>query len=137
VKPFRLSFGKFKNTELTKVPSSYLNWMIVQGHQFAFKAEEELARRGTPCNKTVDIAPHAVDRASQRMMHLWISTQETGEGIYSWLLRRSSAALLAMSSQEKKDRKKVEHDGVIFVLDFNTVIPILVSVWLAGGKDES
>lgn len=133
---FRMPFGKFRGELLTKVPASYLTWMIVQGHALSFKAEEELERRGTPCDLKISITPHSIDRASQRMIHLWLSTQLRDEGLYAWLSRRARAAVETVPMEQRVRSQRVEYDGIVFILEFSTLVPVLKSVWLAGSKDE-
>ncbi len=133
---FQMPFGKFRGHFITRVPPSYLQWMITQGHPMAFKAQEELERRGTKCTYRVDIKAHAIDRASQRLMYLWVSTAMENEGLFSWLVRRASDALDTLPKDQRLGNLKLEHDGVIFVMDFSTLIPVVKSVWGAGTEGE-
>ena len=71
-------FGRHKGTPYTRIPVSYLLWMVGAGHSRADVAQAELDRRGTTVPE-LDISGHAIDRASLVCRRTWHQTSEPGE----------------------------------------------------------
>ena len=71
----RIEFGKYRGELVTRLPISYLEWLINEGTHFAPVAEAELKRRGYKPGKgkRVDITNHAIDRASIRIMGIFLA----------------------------------------------------------------
>lgn len=90
--PYLIGLGKYRGEPITRIPVSYLKWMVSVGHTESPQAVEELERRGTK-HSTVEVSAHAVDRASQRCLGFWMETRKGKEGLHSWLCRIAEAAL--------------------------------------------
>jgi uncharacterized protein (DUF3820 family) len=84
-------FGKHSGELYTRLPVSYLKWMVQIGHSRADIAEAELARRGT-VTPEVDVSGHAIDSASLRGRKIWHETRGENEGLHAWLCRMAAEA---------------------------------------------
>jgi len=87
----RIESGKHAGELYTRLPVSYLRWMVSVHHGSAALAQAELDRRGTQ-NPTMDISGHAMDRLSVHALHVYQADCTHGEGIHSWLLRVATEA---------------------------------------------
>lgn len=87
----RIETGKHAGELYTRLPVSYLRWMVSVHHGSAALAQAELDRRGTQ-NPTMDISGHALDRLSVHALHVYQADSTHGEGIHSWLLRVATEA---------------------------------------------
>lgn len=144
----RLDFGKHKDELLTRVPLSYLKWMIneldvskVNGENVSWKelARSEFQRRGDTMPK-VEISGHAIDRASLRVWDLWMhqefkkkglwkddlseADQFEEEGFYSWLSRMTLEALDKGSFKNGK----YYYRGMKFAIEKGDEFPVLKTV---------
>jgi uncharacterized protein (DUF3820 family) len=82
----KADFGKWKGELYTRLPVSYLTWMVNSDHSRKHIAQAELTRRGTTM-PTLELSGHAIDRASQILLDIWIATnKQTPIGFHSWLL---------------------------------------------------
>lgn len=101
----KLDFGKYDGQLYTRVPVSYLLWMVQCGHSRQEIAKAELDRRGTTV-PNIEVSGHAIDSASLRLRKRWHETAKSkDEGLHSWLIRVAEEAL---------ERKKPNSDGVVF-----------------------
>lgn len=137
---FRFPFGKFQGVAITRVPLNYLRWCVRQEHQ-AFKgpAERELSRRDSLLDDAiVVIADHAINRASTRLIGFYMNDSEPDEGLHSWLQRKAIAALDAAETDGYKVREnmRVEYQNVVWIFGMSHVLPVLISVWNLGDKEE-
>lgn len=98
-----VDFGRHKGEMYTRLPVSYLNWMVNSNHSRKEIAEAELARRGTTMPE-LELSGHAIDRASNgELLQMWQNVnRETREGFHSWLLKMAQAAWGA-PDESKKD----------------------------------
>jgi len=118
------NFGKHKGTPWTRVPVSYLKWMINVGHTQAVIAEEELRRRGT-VTPDLEVSGHAIDRASQRCLDKWKETRrDKKEGLHAWLVRVAGEARM----HGKLHRGKYQYLGMQFAFEEDGVWPVLLTV---------
>ena len=85
-------FGRHKGTPYTRLPVSYLTWMVNISHSRADVAQAELDRRGTVVPE-LDVSGHAIDRASLNCRKIWHNTSRKDEGLHAWLCRISQEAL--------------------------------------------
>ena len=114
--------GRHAGTPITRVPVSYLRWMVNVNHTLADFARAELVRRGSTV-PDIEISPHAIDRASQRCLDVWRQRRHGKEGLYAWLLRMSQEARDAYP-----DRQRVQHNGMILVFEYGAEWPTLLTV---------
>lgn len=128
---FTLEGGKHAGEPLTRVPASYLRWMVNEGHQYADFAEAELKRRGTAV-PAVELTPHALDRASLRLLDVWQRTRFKKEGLHTWLGRMAERAL---ENRDAGDGRYM-HMGCIFIFSMIGRWPVLKSVWVKGRSDD-
>lgn len=97
-----LDFGKHKGERWTRVPISYLKWLINADTQYVDKAKEELERRGSVIEYDLEISGHAIDRASLKCRKQWyMYRKDKKEGIHSWLYRIAKEALEEHGEQEE------------------------------------
>lgn len=99
-----IQFGRHIGELFTRLPISYLKWMINEGTQQRDLAAAELKRRGT-VTPELEISHHAIDRASTRLERVWKKDREDPEeGVYTWLHR---VALRAWKEGERLASGKV------------------------------
>ena len=117
-------FGKHSGTPYTRLPVSYLRWMVNVRHSRADIAQAELDRRGTTV-PDLDISGHAIDTASLRVRRTWHETRRKDEGLHSWLCRVSAEALAAAEPDEDG---RCYHLGMKLVFEMDGVWPVLKTV---------
>jgi hypothetical protein len=131
---FVLQNGQHKGKRITRVPVSYLRWMVGANHTDAAEALKELQRRGTVFPK-VEVTHHAIDRASLRCRDLWLATRRRNEGISAWLHR---AALGALKNYNPTGQDwRVYYAGMKFQFkraSCDSAWPVLLTVNRHGGK---
>ena len=123
-----ITFGKHKGQRWTRLPVSYLKWLINEGTQYADTAKTELKRRGTVLEYEIEISGHAIDRASLSCRKIWHETKRNNEGIHTWLHRMSCGAIKSIGSAIPKDHEKIEYKGMKFAFKFGKIYPILLTV---------
>jgi hypothetical protein len=118
---------------ITRVPVSYLRWMVRENHSEARYAQAELDRRGSTL-PTMDISGHAIDRASLHCLDIYKRTRERDEGLNAWLLRMAANALAA----EDIHKEKYRLEGMLFAFDRDGDWPVLKTVIRdKGGQHDS
>lgn len=128
-----VDFGKHKGERWTRVPVSYLNWLVNQppsqfgGSKNKEIAQAELERRGTTTPTKLEISGHAIDSASLRVRRVWHTTRGENEGLYSWLYRIGSEALKIANGAES-----VQHLGIKWVFVYGEIYPTLKTVMYKG-----
>jgi len=101
----RVDFGKYRGERYTRLPVSYLRWMVNDGHKKAHIARAELERRDIPLNDTVvEISGHAIDQASKRILKVWRKERRPNEGLHRWLTRTCEKALRNTNGLDKDGR---------------------------------
>ena len=118
-----VGFGRHKHTPYTRLPVSYLTWMVNNRTKECEYARAELKRRGTVM-PTMDISGHAVDRASQKLMGAWTRTRLPDEGIHAWLIRMATEA----REQGRKHGEKIVYRGIQFAFEEGLQWPVLKTV---------
>lgn len=122
---FKLPTGKHAGELITRVPISYLKWMIRERHSLKDHAQAELDRRGVQLERPeIEISGHAIDSASLRLRKIWHDSSESGEGLHSWLLRLAAAALKMGTPRGDK----TEYGGVLWVFEKSGEWPVLKTV---------
>jgi len=126
-----ISFGKHKGELLTRVPISYIKWMINQNDYIPLKeyAKAEFIRRGDTM-PLVELSGHAIDNASLRIRKIWHETKLKDEGLYSWLQRITLEALDNGDSIELQDdnTKKIRYKGMKLVITEGEEFPLLKTI---------
>ena len=120
-------FGRHRGTLWTRVPVSYLFWMVNSVHTMADIAQAELDRRGA-VQPTVGVTGHAIDRASQRLVRLWQDSRDAtkDEGLHAWLTRLATEALDAnQGARSDTDTRTLRHRGVLWVFEWGGRWPVL------------
>jgi len=87
-----IEFGKHKGERFTRLPVSYLRWMINEKTPQNEIAKAEFERRGDTMPK-INLTGHAIDNASLRVRKIWHETRGNDEGLYSWLQRMTLEAI--------------------------------------------
>jgi len=118
-----VNFGKHKGQRWTRIPVSYLKWLINEGTQYTKIAKAELKRRGTRLSYDIEISGHAIDRASTTCLKQWEKTRKKGEGLHSWLIRMSKAAIKKEGKEEK-----ITYKHIIFIFCYGELYPTLKTV---------
>ncbi len=128
--------GRHEGELITRVPVSYLNWMVREGHEQAPLAAKEVLRRGTTLSR-MDISGHAIDRASTRLLRQWKKTREKDEGLHHWLHRIACAAWDGRD-QSNPDQTVFKRGGIRFVFEVTGKWPALKTVMQdEKGRDAS
>ena len=118
---------------ITRVPVSYLSWMVNSRHSEARYAQAELDRRGT-VTPELDVSGHAIDRVSTSCLDIWRATRkDSNEGLHACLCRMSADAL----KTGKAKRGKIAHAGMLFAFERDGVWPILKTVMRDNDKEKS
>lgn len=120
-------FGKHRGIPYTRVPASYLKWMVSAAHPLSDIAQAELTRRGTT-TPDMDISGHAIDRASISCRKIWHQTRREEEGLHSWLAR---VAREAMDAGQVNAKGRHEYIGMQFAFEMDGAWPVLKTVMRA------
>jgi len=120
-----IDFGKHKGELWTRVPVSYISWLANQkGEGEAILiARAEHKRRGTSY-PNIEIAGHAVDRASLSCRKIWHETRGEDEGLNSWLIRMSNEA----REKGNLNNGKYHYKDMKFVFDEGEYYPTLKTI---------
>lgn len=121
-----LSFGRHRGELLTRVPVSYLKFMVNSGTQQADVAAEELKRRGT-VTPDLEVSGHAIDRASLHCRKIWHETRGEDEGLHAWLVRMARTAL-DRGDIDEQGRHHLREHGLRLVFADMEVWPVLKTV---------
>lgn len=121
----KLSFGKHKGKLMTRVPVSYIRWMVNQDNiPMKEYAQAEFKRRGNTM-PLVELSGHAIDNASLRVRKIWHETRDVDEGLWSWLQRMT---LEAIKEGEEVRGGKIKYKGMKFVIEQGEEFPILKTI---------
>jgi uncharacterized protein (DUF3820 family) len=118
-----MPFGKHKGERITRVPVSYLKFMVRERTPHADYAQAELDRRGT-VTPDIEITGHAIDSASLRIRKTWHESRGQDEGLHAWLVRMASKALV----KGEQRGEKIAFGGVLWVFEKDGEWPILKTV---------
>lgn len=132
-----VEFGKHRGVPWTRVPVSYLKWLVNApapdfGTDWRPYARAELERRGTH-TPDIEVSGHAIDRASLNCRAIWHGTREKDEGIHAWLCRMAAEALKVGTEENGKRR----HAGMFFAFEMGELYPVLKTVMPAGGAPRA
>lgn len=120
-----LSFGKHSGTLLTRVPVSYLKFMINNRTKQWELAKAEFERRGDTM-PTVEISGHALDNASLRVRKIWHETAlDASEGLYSWLCRMVNECI---DVGEHLGEGRFKYNGMKLVIEVGAEFPVLKTI---------
>lgn len=90
----RINFGKYTGELWTRLPVSYLKWIITSQARDHEIATAELARRGIPLTDDgIELSAHAIDSASLRLWAEFMPGHADGEGLHAWLKRITAEAI--------------------------------------------
>lgn len=120
----KCTFGRHSGELYTRIPVSYLKWMVNSRHQDAEIAQAELDRRGT-VTPDIEISGHAIDRISQNGLHFWEVYRDDGEGLHAWMAR---AAIEALDKGEFLPSGKIRYAGLKWVIESDGVWPVVKTV---------
>ena len=119
-----INFGKHSGTLITRVPASYLKWMVNAKSLQHQLAKAEIERRGHKL-PSLEISAHAIDKASLRCRKIWHETAlSEEEGICSWLERVTLEAL----EKGVKRGDDVFYMGMKFVIYPGEEFPVLKTI---------
>lgn len=132
-----IEFGKHKGTPWTRLPVSYLKWMINEKHAQAHIAQAELDRRGTRTPE-LDISGHAIDRASLKCLQIWHMTRQVDEGLHSWLARVAKTAIDSAEAGDTlpDEEGRITYAGITFVFERDSEWPVLKTIYPEKGKGD-
>ena len=120
-----ITFGKFKDQLLTRVPLSYLRYMINNDTPQTDYARAEFKRRGDTM-PVVELSGHAIDNASLRVTKRWhITRKDDKEGLYTWLQRMT---LEAREHGVLLESGKIKYKGMKFVIEEGAEFPVLITI---------
>ena len=120
---YQMKTGRHKDKLITRVPVSYLTWMVGIKHSEAAYARAELNRRGT-VTPTLDVSGHAIDRASLTCRDIWHQTKNPDEGLHAWLVRMATGAL----AHGEPRKEKIAYGGMLFAFDTDCEWPVFKTV---------
>ncbi len=123
----KIDFGKHKGELFTRLPVSYLRWMVNERTKQWDVAKAEFERRGDTMPK-VKLSGHAIDNASLRVLHIWRQDENPDEGFYSWLSRMT---LEAIEHGEHTDQGVVKYHDMKFVIAQGEEFPSLKTIMRA------
>lgn len=121
----RINYGKHAGELFTRLPVSYLRWMINENVPMADIARIEFDRRGDTMPK-VELSGHAINNASLRVRKIWHETRSDDEGIYSWLQRMTLEAM--EHGRDFGDDERFAYKGMIFVIAQGAEYPALKTI---------
>jgi hypothetical protein len=121
-----VDFGKHRGELYTRLPVSYLKWMVNSDHSKAEIAQAELDRRGTT-TPAIEVSGHALDRASQQLLSKWKKDTDDGkkQGIHSWLIENAQKAIINGKSPEEG---VYIYRGMKFIFLIGSAYPVLKTV---------
>jgi hypothetical protein len=122
-----VDFGKHKGERWTRIPISYLKWLINSGTQYANIAQSELERRGITTPTDLELSGHALDRTSLFCWKVWKDNRKKEEGLYSWLYRIATEAL-EKGTVFGEDKECRVYMGLRLVYNFGELYPTLKTV---------
>ena len=123
-----IEFGKHCGELFTRIPVSYLRWMVNGKTQQWEIAKAEFERRGDTM-PTVELSGHAIDNASLRVRKIWHENRAEDEGLYSWLSR---ITLEELASGDRLESGKVKYMGMKLVIEEGEEFPVLKTIMRAG-----
>jgi len=121
----KINYGKHAGELFTRLPLSYLRWMVNNGAPMNEYAKAELIRRGCEKLPDVEVTRHAIDRASIRAIRIWHRTMMEDEGLATWLARMTSEAL---KNRDKVGPDKYRWQGMCLVIEKGEHYPILKTI---------
>lgn len=125
-----IEFGKHKGERWTRLPISYLKWMMNEmpkdSESWAL-ADSELERRGDTMPTEVEISNHAIDKASLRVRKQWHQDRGLDEGLYSWLVRIASEAL-ELKNKQGEQNERMNYKGCKLIFTYGNFYPTLKTV---------
>lgn len=128
-----IGFGKHSGELYTRLPCSYLWFMVNNTTREHETARAELDRRGMTDQPELEVSGHAIDGASLRCRKTWHKDRAENEGINSWL-KRVSGEVLRDGKPVGDSKIYHERTRLIFVFDHDGVWPILKTIYPANKK---
>ncbi len=119
-----ITYGKHKGELFTRLPVSYLRWMINEKAPLHEYAKAEFDRRGDTM-PMVELSGHAIDNASLRVRKIWHNDRGQDEGLYSWLQR---VTLEALKDGVKLESGKIKYKGMKLVIAEGEEFPSLKTI---------
>lgn len=120
-----IGHGKHKGELYTRIPASYLRWMVNEGAKDWHFAQAELDRRGTKL-PDIEVSRHAIDRASVRCRKIWHNTKvDDDEGILSWIER---IAQEAMDADPDNQGEAYRYQGLQIIIQKGEQYPIVKTI---------
>lgn len=119
-----IEYGKHKFKLFTRLPRSYLTWMVNEQAPQYEVAMAELDRRGTALPE-VELSGHAIDSASLRCRKIWHENKAENQGLYSWL---QQVTLEAIKDGERLESGKIKYLGMKFVVHEGEEFPVLKTI---------
>lgn len=122
----KVDFGRHRGQLYTRLPISYLRWMINTDHSRKEYAEAELIRRGTP-NPELEVSIHAMDRFSEKYIWKWLDLEQPRKGLNSWLIEQAGAALVH-GNKDSKDPNRIAYMGITYVFEECDLWPVVKTI---------
>lgn len=119
----RIEFGKHRGELFTRLPVSYIKWMINENTRQSDIARAEFERRGDTMPK-VELSGHAINNASLRVLGVWKDTRQENEGLYSWLERMTLEAIESGATINGK----LVHNGLKLAVEEGEEYPVLKTI---------
>ena len=117
----RTDFGRRKGELYTRLPLSYIKWLINDLDDDIAKAE--LKRRGSKLPK-LELSRHAIDRASLHVLTIWSIDSLQNEGLATWLERVTLEAI----AQGAQIGDRIHYKGMKFCIAKGKEFPVLKTI---------
>ncbi len=120
----RINFGKYAGELFTRLPVSYLRWMVTNETRDHEMAQAELDRRGIPVTDDgFEISGHAIDTASLRLWAEYIHDRGQDEGLHAWLKRIMAEAL--KDGEVDEQQRACWRGRVLLCLEVGPIVTVL------------
>lgn len=122
-----VSFGRHQGELYTRIPVSYLLWMINVEHTYAHIAHAEIKRRGTVL-PSVEVSHHAIDRFSQKFLKKWLEAN-SDKGIAAYLHELAEKVWFEYAADRANHSSEtIYFEGINFVFEIEGRWPVLKTV---------
>ncbi len=128
----KINFGKHKGTLFTRLPVSYLRWIVNERANMWEFAKAEIERRGHKLPE-IEISAHAINNASLRALNFYLSDRKGNEGLHTWLER---ITLETIKHNGDYENKKIRYKKISLAIEKGEEFPVLKTIIYVGGNGK-
>lgn len=129
----KIDYGKHNGELFTRLPVSYLRWMINEKADMWQYAKAEIERRGHKLPE-IELSAHAINNASLRALEFYLKDRKQDEGLHTWLER---ITLETIESNNDYENRKLAYKKLLLVVEKGEEFPVLKTVIYVGNKNET